>query len=80
MISLKILNIISRVETFMRLTYPHILKLGLNRLNSMKNINFEILTIFYSHIMRIFYKFICSFHLLQSYEFKMWFLFNIYLK
>ena len=30
--------LIIRVVTFMRVTYPHILKLGLNRLNSMKNI------------------------------------------
>ena len=58
--------------TFMRVTYPHIFEIRLKSIEfNEKHMNLEILTIFYLHIIRIFhyfcfirifYKFICSFH------------------
>ena len=59
----------------MRVTYPLIFEIRLKSIEfNEKHMNLEILTIFYSHIIRIFhnffhshiirifYKFICSFH------------------
>ena len=49
--------------TFMRVTYPHIFEIRLKSIEfNQKHMNLEILTIFYSHIIRILDKFICSFH------------------
>ena len=49
------IKVISRVETFMRMTYPHIFEIRLKSIEfNEKNMNLEILTIFYSHIIRIF--------------------------
>ena len=46
---------ITRVETFMRVTYPHIFEIRLKSIEfNEKNMNLEILTIFFSHIIRIF--------------------------
>ena len=48
--------LISRVETFMRVTYPHIFEIRLKSIEfNEKNMNLKILTIFYSHIIRIFH-------------------------
>ena len=59
------------VDTFMRVTYPHIFEIRLiSIVFNVKNMNLEILTIFYSHIIRIFYKFICSFHFVAKLRIK----------
>ena len=47
----------------MRVTYSHIFEIRLKSIEfNQKHMTLEILTIFYSHIIRIFYKFICIFH------------------
>ena len=84
--------VITRVAPFMRVTCPHIFEIRLKSIEfNDKHKNLEILTIFYSHIIRIFhyfflfsyyshiYKFICSFHFVAKLRLKMYFLFNIYL-
>ena len=43
----------------MRVTYPHIFEIRLKSIKfNEKNMNFEIITIFYSHIIRIFHYFL----------------------
>ena len=62
--------LISRVETFMRVTYPHIFEIRLKSIEfNEKNMNLKILTIFYSHIIRIFHYFLFAYysHILQVY-------------
>ena len=50
------LRVMTRVETFMRVTHPHIFEIRLKSIEfNEKNMNLEILTIFYSHIIRIFH-------------------------
>ena len=86
----KNINII-RVETFMRVTYPYNFGIRLKSIEfNEKNMNLEILTIFYSHIICIFPYFFCYSHILQIYlrsfhfvaklRVKILFLFNINLK
>ena len=51
--------IMIRVVTFMRVTYPHIFEIRVKSIEfNEKNTNLEILTIFYSHIIRIFHYFV----------------------
>ena len=53
----------------MRVTYPHIFEIRLKSIEfNEKHMNLEILTIFYSHIIRIFTSLFAAFILLLSYE------------
>ena len=62
--------LMSRVVTFMRVTYPHIFEIRLKSIEfNEKHMNLEILTIFYSHIIHIFHYFLFAYysHILQIY-------------
>ena len=64
-------EIIIRVAPFMRVTYPHIFEIRLKSIEfNEKHMYLEILTLFYSHIIRIFHYFILFAyysHILQVY-------------
>ena len=59
----------SRVETFMRVTYPHIFEIRLKSIEfNEKHMYLEILTIFYLHIIRILFAYFIIFVLFAYYS------------